>query len=235
MSYVGFIPCRSGSERVPGKNTRPFAGFKNGLLELKLRQMAAVPELESIVVSSNDPVVLDLAQHYAGELDDRIVPLERPDEYGRSSTSMDDFILYIARLREQGTIFWTHVTSPFITSAFYRDGLAQYERALEEGHDCLVSVTKMQRFFWTEAGPVNYDNTVEKWPRSQDLTPLLEINHALYIMPFALMREVGDRVGRKPFFYDIDEHDAADIDWEPQFLTLEKLAILKQQDGEVLV
>lgn len=235
MAYIGFIPCRSGSERVPGKNTRPFAGFAGGLLELKLRQLAAVSELESILVSSNDPVVLDAAQRYARELDDRIVPLERPDEYGRSSTSMDDFILYIARLREAGTIFWTHVTSPFITSAIYREGLAAYEKSLDEGHDCLVSVTKMQRFFWTEKGPVNYDNSVEKWPRSQDLTPLLEINHALYVMPFALMREMGDRVGHRPYFYDIDEHDAADIDWEPQFHTLEKLAVMKSQDGEVLI
>ncbi|KHL24229.1 hypothetical protein PK98_14685 [Croceibacterium mercuriale] len=235
MQYIGFIPCRSGSERVPNKNTRPFAGFTGGLLELKLRQMAEIPELESILVSSNDPIVLDATERYAHEVDDRIVPLERPDEYGRSSTSMDDFILYIAQLRATGTIFWSHVTSPFITSSIYRDGLATYEQALSDGHDCLVSVTRTQRFFWTEQGPVNYDNTVEKWPRSQDLTPLLEINHALYVMPFKSMREVGDRIGRQPYFYDIDEHDAADIDWEPQFVTLEKLALLKRQAGEGLI
>lgn len=235
MSYIGFIPCRSGSERVPGKNTRPFAGFEGGLLELKLMQMTAVPQLEKILISSNDPVVLDYAARFARERDSRVTPSERPDEYGRSSTSMGEFIHYIAELEEEGTIFWSHVTSPFITGAIYREGLAEYERALDRGHDCLVSVTKMQRFFWTEDGPVNYDNTVEKWPRSQDLTPLLEINHALYVMPFASMREMGDRIGRRPFFYDIDEHDAADIDWEPQFKFLERVAKLKQADGEDLV
>jgi len=235
MAYIGFLPCRSGSERVPNKNMRPFAGFANGLLELKLEQMAAVPALEKILVSSNDPAVLDYAADFAAQRDPRVIPVPRPDEYGRSSTSMDDFIHYIAELDRHGTIVWTHVTSPFITSALYRRGIADYEAALARGHDSLVSVTRLQRFFWDDEGPVNYDRSVEKWPRSQDLKPLMEINHALYILPFALMRAVGDRVGRTPFFYHIDEHDAADIDWEPQFDLLEKIMRLKQQEGGTVI
>lgn len=235
MAYIGFLPCRSGSERVPNKNMRPFAGFENGLLELKLEQMSAVAALEKILVSSNDPAVLDYAARFAAQRDSRVVPLPRPDELGRSSTSMDDFILYIAELDRDGTIVWTHVTSPFVGSDIYRQGIADYEAALRQGHDSLVSVTRLQRFFWDEQGPVNYDRSVEKWPRSQDLKPLMEINHALYILPFALMREVEDRVGHKPFFYHIDEHDAADIDWEPQFDLLDKIMRLKRQEGRSLI
>ena len=32
-----FLPCRAGSQRVPGKNTRPFGDLPGGLTELKLR------------------------------------------------------------------------------------------------------------------------------------------------------------------------------------------------------
>lgn len=42
---IAFIPARAGSERVTYKNTRPFAGFEGGLLELKLNQLARVPEV----------------------------------------------------------------------------------------------------------------------------------------------------------------------------------------------
>jgi CMP-N-acetylneuraminic acid synthetase len=234
MTYVGFIPCRSGSERVLNKNTRPFAGFAGGLLELKLLQMSQVEALDSIIVSSNDQVVLDYAADFAAHRDARVQPVPRPDELGRSSTTMDEFILYIARLREAGTIVWTHVTSPFLTARHYADSIRAYELAVEAGHDCLVSVTKLQRFIWDEKGPVNYDPGLLKWPRSQDLRPLYEINHGMYIMPFAKMREWGDRVGQAPFFHELDEHDALDIDWEPQFHFLEQVTLLRRQGGQKL-
>lgn len=235
MGYVGFIPCRSGSERVRNKNTRPFAGFEGGLLELKLRQMAAVPELESIILSSNDPVVLDYGARFAKEHDARVQPLERPDELGRSSTTMDEFILYIARLRNEGVIMWTHVTSPFLTGAHYSAAIRAYEASTAAGHDGLVSVTKLQRFIWDQNGPVNYDPGELKWPRSQDLRPLFEVNHGMYVLPFAVMRAQSDRVGQRPYFHELDEHDALDIDWEPQFHFLEELALLRRRKGETLI
>lgn len=235
MKYTGFIPCRSGSERVINKNTRPFAGFENGLLELKLRQMSGVAALDEIIVSSNDERVLQYSADFAAKHDSRVIPLPRPDELGRSSTTMDEFILHIARLREEGTIMWTHVTSPFLTARHYAESITAYEKALTEGYDCLVSVTKLQRFIWDDKGPVNYDPGVLKWPRSQDLRPLFEINHGMYIMPFSLMRSQQDRVGKRPYFHELDEHDALDIDWEPQFHFLEEMALSKQRRGESLL
>ncbi len=235
MAFVGFVPCRSGSERVKNKNTRPFAGFGGGLLELKLRQLAGVRDLAEIIVSSNDPTVLDYVAGFAAKHDCRFLPVERPDHLGRSSTTMDEFIIYIAQLRASDTIMWTHVTSPFLQAKHYQDAMLAYERALREGHDSLVSVTKLQRFIWDEQGPVNYDPGVLKWPRSQDLRPLFEINHGMYIMHFDLMRRMSDRVGKKPFFHELDEHDALDIDWQSQFDFLEQIAFKRIQDGERLL
>jgi CMP-N-acetylneuraminic acid synthetase len=34
--FTIFLPCRSGSERVPEKNTKPFAEVEGGLLTIKL-------------------------------------------------------------------------------------------------------------------------------------------------------------------------------------------------------
>ena len=58
MTTSLFVPCRRGSERVPDKNTRVFAGHTGGLLGLKLDQLEGV-EVDEIVIDSNDPVVLD--------------------------------------------------------------------------------------------------------------------------------------------------------------------------------
>lgn len=83
---VAVVPCRAGSERVKGKNTRPFAGFENGLLELKLKQLSNVEDLDEIIVSTNDPIVSDIATQFGEEYDQRVRVEERPDNLGRSST-----------------------------------------------------------------------------------------------------------------------------------------------------
>jgi len=235
LEYIGFIPCRAGSERVKNKNTRPFSGYEGGLIELKLSQMSNVPELAEIVVSSNDPQILDYAAKFSAEKDSRVVPLERPDEFGRGSTSMERFIVdYIARMRKSGTIVWTHVTHPFATSTIYREAIQAYEKSLQEGYDSLISVTRRQTFLWRDGKPFNYDNSTEKWPRSQDIPPVWEINHAIYIMPFATMRSAGDRIGAAPYFFELPEKDAMDIDWEDQFQLLEQIFEIRKTRGDSL-
>jgi len=232
---VALIPARAGSERVKHKNTRPFAGFQGGLLELKLRQLALVRELDEIIVSTNDPLVMDYASQFARNVDSRVTVIERPDDLGASSTPMSAFIRYCATLRDTGVMMMTHVTHPFITAAVFSDLIAAWRTAEAKGHDSLVTVTKLHKFIWDENGPYNYDNTIEKWPRSQDIKPLFEINHAAYLMPFARMRDLGDRIGTNPCLHDMPERLVMDIDWEEQFHLLEDIALAKVGRGDSLL
>ena len=232
MSYIGFVPARAGSERVPHKNTRPFANFAGGLLELKLLQLAQVSRLSKIIVSSNDPAVLEYAEKFAHERDSRVEPKERPDQYGSGTTSMEMFIKdYIAHLSQDGTMLWTHVTHPFVRADTYNRALDEYEQARTSGCDSLVSVSRVQKFLWKDGRPFNYDNTHEKWPRSQDLEPLWDINHAIYLMPFDVMRAAGDRITAKSHFFEISEDVAMDIDWEDQFLLVQEIARARLERG----
>jgi CMP-N-acetylneuraminic acid synthetase len=236
MSYIGFLPARGGSERVKNKNTRPFAGFPGGLLELKLLQLSEVDRLERIIVSSNDALVLDIAQQFAETRDDRVCPLERPHEYGTAATSMERFICdYIAQLDHAGTIVWTHVTHPLVTAEHYDRAIDAYEAQVAVGFDSLVSATKIQKFLWRDGKPFNYDNTAEKWPRSQDLVPVWEINHAIYMMPFAVMRAIGDRISPKSYFFQMDEGVSMDIDWEDQFHLVEEIAQARRSRGDSII
>lgn len=236
MAVIGFIPCRAGSERVINKNTRPFGGFEHGLLELKLRQFQRVAGLDRIIVSSNDPVVLDYAAGFAAKEDSRVEPLERPNEFGVSATSMAAFIRdYIAHLSPTGHLFWSHVTHPFVTAELYDRALEAYRAKLAEGYDGLVSATKIQKFLWRDGKPFNYDNSVERWPRSQDLEPVYEINHAIYAIPFETMRAVGDRVGDRPYFFEMEDADAMDIDWEGQFSLMDEIARARVATGKSLL
>ena len=64
------LPCRAVSERLKNKNARPFADYAGGLIELKLSQMSNVPELAEIVVSPNDPQLLDYSAKFSAERGD---------------------------------------------------------------------------------------------------------------------------------------------------------------------
>ena len=226
------VPCRAGSERVKDKNTRPFAGFEGGLLELKLQQLVNVPEIDNIIVSTNDPVVMDYTRKFAESVEKPIEINERPDELGASSTPMSKFIQYSAELQEDGIMMMTHVTHPLVTAQTFSDLITAWREAEEQGYDSLVTATRLHSFLWDEkAKPFNYDDSEEKWPRSQDIAPLFEINHAAYLMPFVRMREVGDRVGTNPRIYEMDQDVAMDIDWEHQFHLLEDIVTAKRQRG----
>jgi CMP-N-acetylneuraminic acid synthetase len=228
---VALIPARAGSERVNLKNIRPFAGFNGGLLELKLRQLALVDDLNEIIISSNDPVVLDFASCFSHEVDSRVTAIERPDELGRSSTPMSAFISYAATLRDSGVMLMTHVTHPLVTSTVFTDLIAAWRVAETMGHDSLVTVTKLHKFIWSKNGPFNYDSSVEKWPRSQDIMPLFEINHAAYFIQFVRMRELNDRIGKAPRFHELPEALSMDIDWEDQFNLMEDIILGRKMRG----
>lgn len=59
---IVFLPCRKGSQRVPNKNTRSFAGIEGGLLRIKLEQLLACKKIDKIYLSSDDEVVLNIGR-----------------------------------------------------------------------------------------------------------------------------------------------------------------------------
>ncbi len=52
------IPIRSGSQRVKDKNLRPFAD--TCLMELKIKTLLQVPEIDEIIVNTNSEEAIDI-------------------------------------------------------------------------------------------------------------------------------------------------------------------------------
>jgi CMP-N-acetylneuraminic acid synthetase len=219
---VAFLPCRKGSERVKGKNVRPFAGIEGGLTRIKISQLLDCPLIDRIVVSTDDPEVEAICREAAPHASKPLEIVERPAELAASTTSTDDVIRYVPSVIPSGTVLWTHVTSPFVTAEVYQDAILRYRQNLA-AHDSLMSVTKIRKFLWNEEGPVNYDKTLQKWPNTQTLPVLYEINSAIFIAPVDLYRDPGDRIGSKPYLYELSGSQALDIDWMEDFLLAEKL------------
>lgn len=221
---IAFLPCRAGSQRVPFKNTRAFAGKSDGLLGIKLDQLLACNAIDQVVLSSNDPVVIAIGEERIKTVGDKLRIDHRPDELCSSSTSTDEVVRYVPTIFDGGHILWTHVTSPFFGPRDYGNAINAYRDALAGGeHDSLMGVTKLSTFLWDENGPVNYDREVERWPRTQTLKTLYEVNSAIFIAAVDVYREVGDRIGKKPLLHEVSKEKTVDIDWPDDFLIAERL------------
>ena len=215
-----FLPCRKGSKRILNKNMRPFSARENGLLEIKLDQLIKCDKIDEIIVSSDDSCVLN----YANNLNsNKIKTFLRNDKLSSDLTSTDDLILHALDLINYGHILWTHVTSPFISSNHYNKVIERYFSEIEGDFDSLMSVTELKSFIWNDK-PLNYDRSIEKWPRTQTLNPLYEINSGIFLSSANNYKSFKDRIGKTPFLYTLDKITGHDIDWPEDFVIGEVIA-----------
>lgn len=222
-----FLPCRAGSERVPHKNTRPFAGLEDGLLGIKLRQLEQVKSVHRVILDSNDEVVLEKAlrkqKQWTGSCE--LIVQERPDELGTSQTMTDTLIKYALDFISDGHLMWTHVTSPFLDARIYEQAIASYKVCLLKGHDSLMSVNRLQTFLWDHNGPLNYARSPLRWPRTQDLKSVFEVNSGVFMVSAQVAQRLEDRIGEHPFLFELSHDQAFDIDWPADFDMAERLWI----------
>ncbi|WP_406870107.1 hypothetical protein ABEB22_08850 [Thioclava sp. 'Guangxiensis'] len=219
-----FLPCRGGSQRVPGKNTRPFANISGGLLELKLRQLAETKEIASVTVNTDDPEVIHIAEGLRGIFNIPLHVSERPAELAAAGT-LDDFVAYVPSVMPDGVIMWTHVTSPFFGAKEIDDAVISYRKEVENGEfDSVMGVSRIQTFLWDHRGNcVSHDRDKVKWPQTQDLDPIYEVNSAVFMIPKEDMIALCDRIGHSPFLLEVGKFEAFDIDWQDDFLVAEKI------------
>ena len=219
---TAFLPCRKGSERVPRKNIRRLGSFAHGLIEIKLSQLLACAGIDHVVLSTNDEEIIEFAESLDGA---RLTIHRRAEHLSASGTSTDELVSHARELVDSGHILWTHATSPFVTADLYGKVITAYRHVLNEGYDSLMTTTLLRAFLWGESGPLTYDRSSEKWPRTQTLTPVHEVNSAVFLAPVEIYDREKDRIGSKPKLYPLNRFSGMDIDWEEDFIIAEQLLI----------
>lgn len=214
-----FLPTRKGSERVKNKNTRPFAGIEGGLVENKIKQLLSTKHVDEIILSTNDEVCMEVAQKIT--LDRRLRIVARPDNLCLSSTNLQDLICYVPTITDADHILWGHVTTPLAGANEYDKGIELYFSKLHEGYDSLVGVTELKNFLLNREGKLINNTTNIPWPRTQDLEPLYEINHTMFLAKREVYIEQKNRIGVNPMLHVMDEIHSFDIDWEDDFTIAE--------------
>lgn len=222
LKVAFFLPTRLGSIRVINKNTRKFAGFEGGIFELKLNQLIKSKKIAEIIVSTNDPICIKIAEQYH-ERDSRIKVIVRPNHLCLDTTNLTDLINYVPTLTNMDHILWGHTTTPLIDAEMYDKAIECYQNNLLKGKDSLISVCRIQNFLLDEQANVINNNTAIQWPRTQDLNALYEINHAIFLTSRITYLKDKNRIGKIPFLFEMDKIESVDVDWEEDFIIAETL------------
>jgi len=86
MEILGIIPARAGSKRIPHKNTRLLKGKPLIAYTIEAAQESMVNRL---ILSSDDPVAIDIALSYGVE-----VPFTRPAELSTDNATTLDVVVH---------------------------------------------------------------------------------------------------------------------------------------------
>lgn len=200
------IPVRSGSLRVKNKNIRPFAG--SSLLEIKIKQMLRIPELDGVLVNSNDDEMLKLAKSLGAET------VKRDEYFATSEVSINEVYENMAQNINTDLILFADATNPLIEDETIRNVIRFYKEN-DKIYDSVVTANSVKLFMWQNNSPLNYD--ANNKPRSQDLPNILALNYATHIISREIMIKKKDIVGYRPYLYEISKTEAADIDDQTDF------------------
>jgi len=86
-SVLALIPARGGSKGLPGKNLRPMLG--KPLLAWTIESATASPEIDAIVVTTDDRAIADTAARFGAE-----APFLRPAALATDTASSIDVVLH---------------------------------------------------------------------------------------------------------------------------------------------
>ena len=219
---VALMPMRHSSERVPGKNYRPF-GDERPLYHHMVEAMTSCPQIEKIVIDTDSPLIKEQCEQSFP----KVVVLDRPKHLLGGMTPMNDVLLHDISKVESEFYLQTHSTNPLLTKETLQRAIDTFFDQYPI-YDSLFSVTRVQTRLWDSlARAVNHNPNILL--RTQDLPPLFEENSCIYIFPGHILRDRHSRIGNRPYMFEIDRLEAQDIDEEIDFRIAD--LIFKQARG----
>lgn len=225
-SLTALIFARGGSKGLPGKNIKILAG--KPLLGWAIETALAVPEINRVVVSTDDLDIAGVAREFGAQ-----VPFIRPEILaGDTASEWDAWRHALRTLRE----FEGEFPDPFIsipTTAPLRlpEDIEACINAYREGDaDIVLTITKAHRNPWFNMVTLNSDGTVEPvnkvdqaFVRRQDAPEVHDITTVVYVAdPNFVMEKKGIFSG-KVKAVSVPAERSIDIDTSHDFAIAEFL------------
>ena len=201
---VALVPMRHHSQRVPGKNYRLLAG--KPLFHQIINTLLNVSEIADILVDTDSPeVIAGLQEHFPA-----VKVLERPEHLRADEIAMNEILAYDTAQEPADFYLQTHSTNPLLKADTISNAI-QTLIANYPAYDSLFSVTRLQTRLWDQLGrAINHNPAILL--QTQDLPPVYEKNSCIYIFQRDPLLSRRNRIGERPYLFEIEAAEAWDID-----------------------
>jgi len=222
---VALMPMRHSSERVPGKNYRPF-GDGRPLFHHTLETLLACDGIDKVVINTDSPTIKEQCEEKFPE----VIIIDRPEHILGGMTPMNDVLLHDIKTVESQFYLQTHSTNPIMSADTVKRAVDTFFDNYPI-YDSLFSVTKVQTRFWDSlARAINHNPNI--LIRTQDLPPYYEENSCIFIFERETMLQRHNRIGQRPFLFEMDRFEAVDIDEEIDFRIAEEIFRQRKAEAE---
>lgn len=209
-AVLAVIPARGGSKGIPRKNLQILGG--RPLLEHSILAARASQRVTRTVVSTEDPVIAEVALAAGAEVVDR--PAELATDDAPTEAALEHAVHWVEAQGERvELVVLLQPTSPRRPSGLVDACIERLEAA---GADSLLTVCRTHSFFWRlgESGPeASYD--WRKRPRRQELRESeiwFRENGSVYVTRRNVLLTLHNRLGGRIVLYEMAEADSFEID-----------------------
>ena len=212
MSVACFIPIKSNSERVLGKNFRVLNGKK--LYEYIIEHSLAADVFDDIFIDTNSDEIKKFAEKSGCKI------IERREEFARNTANGNDLLNHHFELfPNYDCYFQLFATAPYLQPSSIK---ACVDALIGSNiYDSCFTAVKHQGFFWLNNTSINYRPCI--LPRSQDMLPMIEETTGLYGITRQSLEKYRCRIGAKPYIHFVSKFEAVDINTEEDLKIAEQV------------
>lgn len=211
-NLVAVVTARKGSERVKNKNFKPFG--KKNLLIHKIETLKKIKELDDIIINTNSNEAIKIAKNL------NVNFFKREEYYASSRCTNSEFWSDIAKNTNSKYIMFTHCTNPMVKKKTYEEFIKAFKKNKNK-FDSFNTVSEVKEFLFKKNKPINFNP--KKTPNSQNLPDIVKLNFAINILLTDQMYKTKTLIGKKPYFFKLNQTEGYDINTPLEFSFAEHL------------
>jgi CMP-N-acetylneuraminic acid synthetase len=218
--YLGLIPARGGSKRIPDKNIRPLNG--KPLIQYTIEAALGCGRLWKVIVSTDDERIAKISKSCGAE-----VPFMRPSELATDEATTSSVVRHA--IEHYGTrgempdgIVLLQPTSPLRTSRDITGAIELFERS---GADTVISVCDepVKTNALLAATGTEPFLRLEMTGREASKEVKYRLNGAIYVVRPSLVLEKNTIFGKQLVGYPMPAARSIDVDTMADWLLVEHL------------
>ena len=199
MKVVAIIPIKKKSKRIKGKN---FRKINNKPLYTYLLSEIKKCNFDDVYIDSDSSQIKKYCKKQSFKF------IQRKPSLALDNANGNDLLNYHSKLIDADIYFQLFVTSPTLKFTTINNCINILKK--NKKYDSIFTCKKIYSWFWFNGKPVNYNPKV--LPRSQDAKAIVQETTGLYGIRNRSLKKYKCRIGRDPYFYEVQNRESLDID-----------------------